>query len=69
MHAFDRGFRHLRRDRMLAVAGKTIDAGPEQEPRIAFLRRAEQLENVALAVADMNTAIRSQSGRRLTDIL
>ena len=47
---------HFVSDGMVSVPGQPVDAGSDQEMRPELLGQAEQLVDVALAVADMNAA-------------
>jgi hypothetical protein len=41
MQAFDRDLFHFVGDRVIAISGQAVDAGPDQEMRSGFLGRAE----------------------------
>lgn len=58
MPAPDLGLGHVSGDRMIPVTRQAIDAGPHQEVGADLLCRAEEFVDVALAVADMDTARR-----------
>ncbi len=55
VHALDAGLLHFLGYRMAVVARQAIDEGPDKEMGAEFLGGAEQLINVALAIADMDT--------------
>ncbi len=55
MHALDAGLLHFIGYRVAAVARQAIDTGPDKEMGAEFLGGAEQLIDVALAIADMDT--------------
>ena len=55
MHAFDADLLHFIGYRVAAVACQAIDAGPDKEMGAEFLGGAEQLIDVALSIADMDT--------------
>ena len=50
---------------MIAIAGQSVDAGSHEEARAEFISQAEQLEDVALTIANMHAApgIVDQGGR------
>ena len=50
MQPLDRDLIHLVGDRVIAVSGQTIDAGPDQKVGSNLLCRAEKLVDVALAI-------------------
>src|ERR671937_3269725 len=53
--------RHLVHDalhRVRPIAGKTVDAAPDQKMRAEFLGQAKQLVDVALAIADVDAPSR-----------
>src|SRR4051794_35901610 len=54
----DRHFVHRAAERVRPVSREAIDATPDQEVRPELLRQAEQLVDVALAVADMDAPFR-----------
>lgn len=60
---------HQLRDRHVASASDAIDAGADEEVRVGFVRRGEQLEDVAFAVADVDDARGFVCGCRLPEIL
>ena len=65
VRALDRLTLHLLGNRGVARAGKPIDAGSHEKMRVLLLRLAEQLVDVALAIADVNAAIGIHQLRRL----
>jgi hypothetical protein len=69
MKSLDGRLIHLIGNRVLAITGESIHARSDQKVGSQLLRRAEQLEYIALAVSDMYAALRlcKQSGR-LTQI-
>ena len=70
MQALDRDLVHLVGDRVVAVPGQPVDAGPDQEMGSGFPGRAEQLVDVALAIADVDAASRlAEKLRGLLDVL
>src|SRR5487761_1616247 len=70
MQAVDRDFVHGVGNCMTAFPGKPVNAGSNQEMRSNLLGQAEQLVNVALAIANMNTSFGySEKVRRLPQIL
>jgi hypothetical protein len=69
MQPFDRDLLHFVCDRVIPVSSQAVDAGPDQEMRSGFLRRAEKLVNVALAITDMDASSRiTEKLRGLLDI-
>jgi hypothetical protein len=56
MQPFDLRLRHFFGDRMLAVTRQTVNARAHQEVRAQIVRLAEQLVNIAFAVANMYAA-------------
>ena len=70
MKTLDLNLVHFIGNRVITVAGQTIDAGPHQEVRPELLGSAEKLEDVAFAIADMNAPPRlSEQFRRLLHVL
>ena len=65
MRAAGRDVLHHLRDGGSAVLGQAAEVAADQEVRAQILRQAEQLVDVALAVADVDTALRlaDQLGR------
>jgi hypothetical protein len=53
---FDGDLFHFVGDRVIPVSSQSIDARPDQKMRSSFPRRAEQLVEVALAVADVEAS-------------
>src|SRR5947208_4128073 len=47
---------HFVGDRMMSVARQAIDAGPDQEMGANFLRRAEELIDIALTISNVDAA-------------
>ena len=56
VHALDLHLVHLVGDGVVAIARQPVDAAPDDEVGAELLGGAEQLVDVALAVADMNAA-------------
>ena len=56
MSLFDGNLAHLIGNSMIAGAGSAVDTGPQQKVRAKFMRQAEELVNVTLPTADMNTS-------------
>ena len=70
MQALDRDRSHLVGDRVPAIAGQAIDAGAHEEVGVRRLRRAEELVDVVLTVADVDQPRRiAEEGRGLTHVL
>lgn len=57
MQALHANLCHFVSDRVIAITGQSIDAGSHQEAGIEFIGQAEQLIDVALAVADMDATL------------
>src|SRR5262249_59019505 len=61
---------HLLGHRRLPLAGQPVHAGADQEMGLCRAGRAEQLEDVALPVADVDTPDRiAESGRSLLEVV
>ena len=58
MSSLDRGFFHLIGDRMAAVSGEAIDAGPDEEMGSQLVRDREELVDIAFAVANVDAPAR-----------
>lgn len=54
MQALDPGFCHLIGDRVIPIAGETVDARTDHEMGSSILGGAEEFVDVALTVADMD---------------
>ena len=54
MQALDHGFCHLIGDRVIPIAGETVDARADHEMGSSILGGAEEFVDVALTVADMD---------------
>lgn len=55
MQSFDRDLIHFISDRVIPVSGQAVNTGPDEEMRSDVLRRAKQLIDVALPIADVDT--------------
>ena len=58
MQSFDPDLAHLVGDRVLAVPGQAIHAGPHEKVGSDVLGFTEQLVDITFPVADVNAALR-----------
>jgi hypothetical protein len=70
VHALDANFLPLVGDRVLAIAREPVDAVPDKEVGPELLGRAEQLGDIALAIADGDAACgRAEQGHGLAQVV